>query len=283
MSRSSTIKAFPWKARITSLNYMPGTRAMASNPSAPQCRSRPTAIFTVLRLSCHSCRVVLQRGSRSWHGKHKAGRLLTRLPWRVPGQEYPAVLFLPQTGSPSRPEACPEARLGGLQYPGSPLVVRQPQAQTILAGERSTLSVIASSGVQMAYQWYQQPSARPDGLILSATNATYTTPLLSTNATYWVSISNSAGSVLSDKATVTVVATAPRLALQLPTGLPMLTLEGPVGTTYRIEYSTNLSATNWTSLVELSLSATPFTFSDSGWTNSPARFYRAVLRIGFTQ
>ena len=135
----------------------------------------------------------------------------------------------------------------------------------------------------MAYQWHQQPSARPDGLILSATNATYTTPLLSTNATYWVSISNSAGSVLSDKATVKVVATAPRLALQLTAGLPMLTLEGPVGTTYRIEYSTNLSATNWTSLVELSLSATPFTFSDSGWSNSPARFYRPVLRIGFTQ
>jgi len=187
-----------------------------------------------------------------------------------------AVLFLPETGSPSRPEACPEARLGGLQYPGSPLVVRQPQAQTILAGERSILSVIASSGVSMSYQWHQQPSDRPDGLIAGATNATYTSSALFTNTTFWVSVANSAGSVLSDKATVTVVATAPRLALQLRTGLPMLTLEGPVGATYRIEFSTNLSATNWTSLVELSLSATPFTFSDSGWSNSPARFYRAI-------
>ena len=187
-----------------------------------------------------------------------------------------AVLFLPQTGSPSRPEACPEARLGGLQYPGSPLVVRQPQAQTILAGERSTLSVIASSGVSMSYQWHQQPSDRPDGLIVGATNAAYTTPPLSTNATYWVSISNSAGSVLSDKATVTVVPASPRLTLEQVAGLPLLTLDGPVGITYRIEYSTNLNATNWTSLVELSSSTTRFTFSDSGWTNSPARFYRAI-------
>jgi len=45
---------------------------------------------------------------------------------------------------------------------------------------------------------------------------------------------------------------------------------------YRIEYRTNLSATNWTGLVELVLSASPFTFVDSGWTNSPTRFYRAV-------
>src|SRR5439155_15106788 len=171
-----------------------------------------------------------------------------------------AVLFLPQTGSPSRPEACPEARLGGLQYPGSPLVVRQPQAQTILAGERSTLSVIASSGVSMSYQWHQQPSDRPDGLIVGATNAAYTTPPLSTNATYWVSISNSSGSVLSYKATLTVVPAAPRLALEQVAGLLLLTLDGPAGITYRIEYSTNLNATNWTSLVELSLSATPFIF-----------------------
>src|SRR5438552_2187012 len=95
-----------------------------------------------------------------------------------------AVLLLPQTGSPSRPEACPEARLSGLEYPGRPVLVRQPQVQTVLAGERVALSVVASSGVQMAYQWYQQPSARPDGLISGATNATYTSSILLTNTTF---------------------------------------------------------------------------------------------------
>src|SRR5206468_11332533 len=109
-----------------------------------------------------------------------------------------------------------------------------------------------------------------------ATNATYTTPALTSNTTFWVSVNNSAGSVVSDKATVTVVPTAPRLTIEQVTGLPSLTLEGRAGITYRIEFSTNLNATNWTSLVEVSLSTTPFTFSDSGWSNSPARFYRAV-------
>src|SRR5437667_3856758 len=43
----------------------------------------------------------LQRGSRSWHGKHKAGRLLTRLPWRVAGQEYPLSSFSPKRAVPA--------------------------------------------------------------------------------------------------------------------------------------------------------------------------------------
>ncbi len=187
-----------------------------------------------------------------------------------------SVLFIPLTGDPGRPESCIAAHLIGLQYPGSPLLVEQPLHRTVLAGTNATLSVIASSGVQMSYQWYQQPNERPDGLIPGATNATYTTSALNNTTTFWVSVSNSAGSVLSDKATVTVVADAPRLTLERAGALPVLSLDGLVGFTYRIEYSTNLSATNWTSLVELSLRTSPFTFNDSGWSNSPARFYRAV-------
>ena len=155
-------------------------------------------------------------------------------------------------------------------------MVQQPKGQTVLAGASATLSVLASSGVLMSYQWYQEPSERPDGLIPGATNATYTTSALNNTTTFWVSVSNSAGSVLSDKATVTVVPAASRLSLERVAGLPLLTLDGLPGITYRIEYSTNLNATNWTSLVELSLSATPLIFSDSGWSNSPARFYRAI-------
>ena len=83
--------------------------------------------------------------------------------------------------------------------------------------------------------------------------------------------------MLSDKATVTVVSALPLLSVQMAAGLPMLTIEGPIGLTYQFEYSTNLSATNWTSVAEFSLNTSPFTFSDWTWTNSPARFYRAVV------
>jgi len=187
-----------------------------------------------------------------------------------------SVLFIPLTGDPGRPESCIEARLIGLQYPGSPMVFQQPKGQTVLAGTSATLSVIASSGVRMAYQWYQDGGDRPDGLIVGATNATYITPPLSTNATYWASITNSAGSVFSDKVTITVVPAAPRLTLEQVAGLPLLRLDGSVGINYRIEYSTNLTATNWRSLVELSLQTTSFTFIDAGIENSSTRFYRVV-------
>src|ERR1051326_8815546 len=75
------------------------------------------------------------------------------------------VLYIPQMGSPDRPEACADAQLFGLKYPGAPVFVRQTENQTVLAGQKATLSVIASSGVTMFYQWFKQPSERPDGLI----------------------------------------------------------------------------------------------------------------------
>src|SRR2546421_6753908 len=104
-------------------------------------------------------------------------------------------LFVSRVGSPSRPEACIAAILIGLTYPAGPLLVLQPLPKTVRVGQSTTLAVVASSGVPVIYQWYRHPSDRPDGLIAGATNATYTTPPMSTNATYWASISNSAGSV----------------------------------------------------------------------------------------
>ncbi len=187
-----------------------------------------------------------------------------------------SVLFLPLLGSPSRPEACLPPTLFGLEYPGSPLLIRQPQSQTVLVGAEAPITVLASSGVRMTYQWYEQPSDRPDGLILGATNATYRSQALTDNTTFWVNVTNSAGSVLSDKVTVTVVDAAPRLSLWQGAGLPVLTLAGSAGLTYRIEYNTNLGTTDWTRLVDLSLHSSPFTLIDSGATSSPARFYRAV-------
>ncbi|MEW6157638.1 MAG: hypothetical protein AB1813_09410 [Verrucomicrobiota bacterium] len=155
-------------------------------------------------------------------------------------------------------------------------MIRQPQTQSVSLGQRATLLVLASSGVQMSYQWFQQAGDRPDGLIVGATNATYITPPLGTNATFWVSVSNSVGSVLSEKATVTVVSTIPRLVVRPGAASPQLELHGSTGNTYRIEYSPDVSQSHWTSLVEISLRASPFVFTDSNWSNSTLRFYRAV-------
>jgi hypothetical protein len=185
------------------------------------------------------------------------------------------IVFISRAGGAGAPPSAP-ALLTGLEYPGNPLMIRQPQTQSVSLGQRATLLVLASSGVQMSYQWFQQAGDRPDGLIVGATNATYITPPLGTNATFWVSVSNSVGSVLSEKATVTVVSTIPRLVVRPGAASPQLELHGSTGNTYRIEYSPDVSQSHWTSLVEISLRASPFVFTDSNWSNSTLRFYRAV-------
>jgi hypothetical protein len=187
------------------------------------------------------------------------------------------ILFIPVLGDPHAGgvPALP-AYMIGLEYPGEPLVVQPPQSRAVFPGESTTLSVIASTGVAGFYQWYQQPSNRPDGLIPGATNATYTTPPLSANTTYWVVVTNSAGSTLSAPATLTVLPSPPQLSLQLDNGLPALTLSAAPGLAYRIDYRTNFTTATWTPLVELSLTTSPFTFTDPAASNTPARFYRAV-------
>jgi hypothetical protein len=62
------------------------------------------------------------------------------------------------------------------------------------------------------------------------------------------------------------------------TGVPQLLLSGPINRSYRIDCTSDLSTTNqWTPLTNITVSESPATFTDTTWTNCPARFYRAVL------
>ncbi len=53
-------------------------------------------------------------------------------------------------------------------------------------------------------------------------------------------------------------------------------IQGTVGATYRIESSVVLPATNWFTLTNLLLTASPSWLTDATATNAPQRFYRAV-------
>jgi len=98
----------------------------------------------------------------------------------------------------------------------APVITTQPSAQTVTAGESATLSVIVSSASALTYQW------RKAGVVLAG-NATATTATLAlTNVTssdagtYDVVVANSAGSVTSGAATLTVnpAAVAPIIITQ---------------------------------------------------------------------
>ena len=160
---------------------------------------------------------------------------------------------------------------------GVPQIVSQPGDQTARVGETVTLAVGATGTPALLYQWFQGASPNTNGLLGGATASSYTTRPLSTNTSYWVSVGNSLGMVDSMAAFVTVVpAVTPRLSLTRFSGMAAVYVDGPVGTQYLLQYSTNLMATNWGTLLDYNQNVNPFIYIDSGSLGSQFRFYRAV-------
>jgi Immunoglobulin I-set domain/PQQ-like domain len=88
----------------------------------------------------------------------------------------------------------------------APTIAAQPSSQIVTAGQTATFSVTASGTAPLSYQWLKN-SANIGG----ATTASYTTPATITGdsgAKFDVVVSNSAGSITSAMATLTVNAAA---------------------------------------------------------------------------
>ena len=121
-----------------------------------------------------------------------------------------------------------------------PSISVQPASETVTAGQTAKFSVTADGTAPLLYQW------RKGGVAISgATSATYTTPATSTTnsgETFLVVVSNSAGSIASNSATLTVNRSA-----VTTTSLP----SGTVGTAY----STTLQASGGTAPYTWSISS----------------------------
>ena len=103
---------------------------------------------------------------------------------------------------------------------GSPVITQQPQSATVTLGQSTNFTVSATSGTALSYQWQSQaPGASNFTNIPGATSATYTTPAAQTtnNGTeYLCIVSNSAGSISSNAATLTVQPPPPPTITQEP-------------------------------------------------------------------
>ena len=89
----------------------------------------------------------------------------------------------------------------------APSITTQPVSQTVTAGQTASFSVAATGTAPLSYQWRKNSVA-----ISGATSSSYTTPatISSDNgAQFTVVVSNSAGSVTSNAATLTVNAAIP--------------------------------------------------------------------------
>ncbi len=165
-----------------------------------------------------------------------------------------------------------------LPSPGSsilpPTILTQMSNKSVSIGETVVFSIVAT-GDSLKYQWYFNGA-----LLVNETNASLTIQNVNTNnaGNYWVVVSNSAGSVTSEIAVLTITIGA-KPEFDTPTiqtdGAIKLTLKGIAGQVYSIDTSTNL--TDWVLLLTVtntnsSVSITDFT------TNAPKKFYRS--RIG---
>src|SRR6266567_480784 len=86
--------------------------------------------------------------------------------------------------------------------PVAPSITAQPTSQTVTAGQTASFSVAATGTAPLSYQWQKNGVA-----ISAATSSSYTTPATTSSdngAQFTVSISNTAGSVTSSAATLTV-------------------------------------------------------------------------------
>ena len=84
----------------------------------------------------------------------------------------------------------------------APAITTQPAAQTVTAGQTASFSVTATGTAPLSYQWKKNGTN-----ISGATTSSYTTPATTSAdnaAVYTVTVSNSAGSVSSSNATLTV-------------------------------------------------------------------------------
>ncbi len=93
---------------------------------------------------------------------------------------------------------------GGGSGTVAPAITTQPTNQRVVIGQPATFSVAANGTAPLSYQW--QKATTP---ITGATASSYTTPattLADDTSTFQVVVSNSAGSVTSNSATLTVAA-----------------------------------------------------------------------------
>ena len=136
-------------------------------------------------------------------------------------------------------------------------------------GDTATFTVVATGTAPLTYQWQKNgvPITDATGVSLVLTNLQPTDA-----ANYSVAITNSLGSTTSSNAYLTMNPAGVSLALYAG-----VTIDGVVGLTYGIQYTTDLSNTNsWRGMVNVTLSTPTELWLDLQPASQPQRYYRVV-------
>ena len=86
----------------------------------------------------------------------------------------------------------------------APVIATGPQSQVVASGQTAALSVAVTGTAPLTYQWYVGGTGTVTSPIAGATASTYLTPPLTSPTGYWVRVTNTAGTVDSASATITI-------------------------------------------------------------------------------
>ncbi|MGE5836219.1 MAG: CAP domain-containing protein [Acidobacteriota bacterium] len=119
------------------------------------------------------------------------------------------VAVAPDPPPSNPPPALPPAPPPAPQPAVAPAIARNPESRTITSGETATLIVEADGTAPLTYQWYAGQKGVTSSPVSGATSTGFTTPALTATTSYWVRVSNTAGSADSAAATITVLPPPP--------------------------------------------------------------------------
>jgi hypothetical protein len=155
-----------------------------------------------------------------------------------------------------------------------PTITAQPISEVAVVGDDVDFDVTAAGAAPLAYQWQFAGTNLP-----AATNSmlTLTNLTMGQAGSYQVVVTNSAGSVTSSVANLTIYPTAAATltAPLLSSGQFQFTVTGVPDFTYAVQVSTNL--TDWTTI---ETNTSPFVSTDTNVFDFPNHFYRVLYLPG---
>ncbi len=155
---------------------------------------------------------------------------------------------------------------------GPPFVTTQPRGGKVYIGTNVTLYVGAGGTPPMSFQWEFNGSPIPN-----ATNSWLSLINLqeSNGGVYTARLSNPEGTNTTDDAVLIVQPPPVRLSIN---ARRQMTLQGMVGQTYYIQYTTNLAQgeAGWETITSVTLTNSVQSFSDPDFSTDAPRFYRAA-------
>jgi hypothetical protein len=168
---------------------------------------------------------------------------------------------------------CSDGRDYSVAVAGSPVILAQPQSQTVPMGSNVTLTVSADGVPAPTFQWYFNSSNISGALDTSLTLMNFQG---SNEGSYFVTVGNGNGSVTSQTAELYLAEPLRFLNSRVDSnGLFRARLVGPAGTNFAVNGSTDLL--NWTGLATnpAPLGIWDFTDTNENMAAPSNRFYRA--------